>query len=160
MISIKRYDPAFAAQVTDIFYSAVHSIDDKIYSPAQKKAWAPLPIDYESWSSRLQGKQPFLAFHGQNLSGFIELEDDGHIDCMYVAPQYQRLGIGNALFLHLYKQAQSRKMAKLSVDASHLARPFFEKHGFAVDKENKVQLRGEVLVNFSMSRSLAKNRSS
>lgn len=40
---------AYASEVAELFYAAVHSIDDALYSNAQRHAWAPYPIDYAKW---------------------------------------------------------------------------------------------------------------
>ncbi|RVU84449.1 GNAT family N-acetyltransferase [Leucothrix sargassi] len=149
-MKIQDYTNAMARDVTDVFYESVHGIDDAIYSKAQKNAWAQLPREYDSWVMRLMFKQPYVATLGEQVIGFIELDPDGHIDCMYTLPEFQRKGIGSLLYEHLLEKAKEKRMKRLYVEASHVARPFFESKGFCLTHENQVDREGEVITNFTM----------
>ena len=154
-MKIQNYTSDYIEAITDVFYDAIHAIDDSIYTEAQKNAWAPLPRDYESWAGRLMFKRPYFAMDGQQLLGFIELDPDGYIDCMYTRPDYQRQGVGSALYEHLEGVAREKGLKHLRVEASLVARPFFESKGFAVVSENQVERKGELITNFKMERFLS-----
>ncbi|MCH1925136.1 hypothetical protein L9G74_00735 [Shewanella sp. C32] len=47
--AVSAVNQAYASEVVELFYAAVHSIDDALYSNAQRHAWAPYPIDYAKW---------------------------------------------------------------------------------------------------------------
>lgn len=96
-MQIIEYSSNRAKEIADVFYQAVHSIDSSIYSEEQKRAWAPSPIDYEKWKKRLEIKRPYLLLINDHIAGFIELELDGHIDCTYVLPNFQRKGVASTL---------------------------------------------------------------
>lgn len=145
--------------VAELFYAAVHSIDDVVYSTAQRHAWAPYPIDYAKWQRRLTRKRPWLALAEGQVVGFAELDDDGHIDCMYTAPNYQRYGIASALYAVLEQHAIALALPRLYVEASYLAQPFFFKQGFRQRQQNVVERNGEQLVNFTMEKWLSSSPS-
>ncbi|MCH1925137.1 GNAT family N-acetyltransferase [Shewanella sp. C31] len=84
------------------------------------------------------------------MVGFIELDDDGHIDCMYTAPNYQRCGIASALYAVLEQHAIALALPRLYVEASYLAQPFFFKQGFRRLDKNVVDRNGTQLLNFTM----------
>jgi putative acetyltransferase len=149
-VEIKTYTGDMARQVTDVFYESVHGIDSSIYNDAQKNAWAELPRQYDSWVMRLMFKLPYVAMIGEEMVGFIELDPDGHIDCMYTLPDYQRQGVGSVMYEHLLEEAKKKRMKRLYVEASFVARPFFEGKGFHFVEENKVEREGEVITNFTM----------
>lgn len=151
---IVAYDPGYARPIAELFTRAVHAVSDEHYNLAQRNAWAPRPPDFEKWQARLAQKQPYLALIGHGVAGFIELEADGHIDCAYVDPLQQRSGVGRALYLHLEAEARKRGMARLFVEASIMARPFFAGLGFTLVKENRVERAGQVLTNYSMEKTL------
>lgn len=153
-MNLVPYAPELARTVTDLFHRAVHAVDPKLYSPEQQEAWAPTPPDYEFWQSRLKARQPLLAMDGDRLAGFIELESDGHIDCFYVDPDYQHRGVGTQLYERIEKRARRAGVERLFVEASLLARPFFEKRGFRVLCRNEVCRNGQSLVNFTMEKRL------
>ncbi|WP_231517059.1 GNAT family N-acetyltransferase [Marinobacterium lacunae] len=91
------------------------------------------------------------------MAGFIELDTDGHIDCTYTHPDFQRMGVASTLYEYLLEEASTRKIKRLYVEASLIAKPFFERRGFSVVRKNEVQRNGVTLVNFSMEKHLGAN---
>lgn len=151
-LTIRNYSPDRADEIADLYHRAVHAIDPAVYPAAQQEAWAPTPPDYGSWSRRLASKQPFMAVIDGRVAGFIELEVDGHIDCLYTHPDFQGQGVASALYAHLVREARVRGVTRLYVEASLVAKPFFERRGFSVLHRNEVERNGVRLVNFSMQR--------
>ncbi|MFQ0972410.1 GNAT family N-acetyltransferase, partial [Gilliamella sp. BG1] len=84
-----------------MFHSSIHAIDTDIYSKAQQEAWCSTPPDYQKWLERLDNTQPWIAIFGSSLAGFVELRDDGYIDCLYVHPDFQKRGIARKLYDHV-----------------------------------------------------------
>lgn len=154
-LTISAFQSQYSAAIAELFYAAVHSIDPAVYSKVQQHAWAPYPIDYAQWQQRLAVKKPWLAFADGELLGFIELEADGHIDCLYVHPEFQGQGVATALYQHVLALACQQNIPRLYVEASILARPFFCRQGFAEIKRNSVVRGEQTLTNFSMEKWLA-----
>ena len=148
---IRDYHSDDADEIADLFHDCVHAIDPAHLSPAQLEAWAPTPPDYSAWRASLAEKKPYLACRSGKIVGFIELEDDGHIDRFYTHKDFQRQGVGHALYDHLVVQADVRGIHGFYVEASPFARPFFEREGFQLKKENRIERAGQILTNFSMS---------
>jgi len=151
-LEIKSYSAEWAIEVADLFHQSVHAIDPSVYTPEQKEAWASTPPDYAKWSLRLDEKRPFVAIINGLVAGFIELDADGHIDCTYTHPNFQGMGVASALYAHLLAEAKLRNIERLYVEASFIAKPFFEHRGFSVIKRNTFQRNGVTLVNFTMER--------
>lgn len=151
-MDIKLYSPEWAIEITDLFYQSVHAIDPLVYTPEQKEAWAPTPPNYTAWLARLNVKKPFVAIIDGHVAGFMELDSDGHIDCTYTHPRFQGMGIASALYEHLLLEARARKISRLYVEASFIAKQFFEHRGFSVVKENTLEKNGVTLINFSMEK--------
>ncbi|EDM68501.1 Thioredoxin related protein [Moritella sp. PE36] len=150
IMEIKSYSNEWDAEITDLFYQSVHAIDPTVYTPEQKEAWAPTPPDYATWSKRLKVKRPLVAIIDGQVAGFIELDADGHIDCTYTHPSFQGMGVASALYEHLLAEARIRDIQRLYVEASLIAKPFFEHRGFTTVKQNTLQRNGVTLVNFTM----------
>ncbi|NVK40644.1 MAG: GNAT family N-acetyltransferase [Oceanospirillaceae bacterium] len=159
-MEITTYQPERARDVADLFHRAVHAIDPRIYTLAQQEAWAPTPPDYAFWEQRLAIRQPWIAMDHGRLVGFVELEPGGHIDCLYVDPDCQRQGVAGLLYERVEAQAQSAGLARLYVEASKIARPFFEHRGFRVLCRNEIRRHGHGLVNFTMEKQLSSGSSS
>jgi len=151
---IRYYNGEFR-EVAEIFHSAVHETAASCYSQEQIEAWAPTPIDIEHWRSRCELKRPFLCSHAGQTVGFLELDTDGHIDCHYVHPSHNRRGFGSALLLHAITTAADFGMTKLYVEASHIAKDLYLKHGFQVVSSNQVSIGDINLANWIMEMPLA-----
>jgi len=138
--------------VAEIYHSAIHRTASAYYTQSQTDAWAPTPIDYERWRARCELKRPFLYVEADTICGFIELDSDGHIDCHYVHPDFNRRGIGSALLKHVLRIARDLQMPRLFVEASHLAKGLYLKHGFQLIRSSQVTVRGVVLENWVLER--------
>ena len=84
------------------------------------------------------------------IAGFLELDPDGHIDCAYMNPDFQRCGIMTGLVQHAIGVASFMNLSRLYVEASIGARRLFEHLGFAVLTEQEVAIGEEKLVNYRM----------
>ena len=153
-IEVKPYSSLYATEICDLFHSTIHAIDTDIYSKAEQEAWCPTPPDYQMWLKRLDNTQPWIAIFGSRLAGFIELKDDGYIDCFYVHPDFQKRGIARKLYDHILDLAHQKKLSQLSVDASKVAMPIFKKWGFKIKRVNKISRKNQVLINYHMYKPL------
>ena len=160
-IQIKNYQSNYYKALADIFYLSVHRVDPQIYNQAQQHAWAKQPIDYNFWKKRFEKTQPYCAFIKQQCVGFIELEENGHIDCTYIHPDYQRQGVATQLYQHIETIAvrnhcgstkHNQTLCRSILDS----KPLFKKLGFKTLNRNQIKRNEEVLINFSMEKEIGK----
>lgn len=149
-MKIIHYQPEQALALTNVFYRAVYAIDSSDYSDAQKAAWAPTPVNYQQWQQRFNRMKPYIALIKDEVAGFIELESNGHIDCLYVHPNYQRKGVASALLQYAINLAEHQQLKEVYVEASTTAKKLFLQHGFSVEQENTVIRNNEMLNNYAM----------
>lgn len=152
--TIRPGGPEDAADIARLFYQTIHEINSRDYSAEQIVAWAPENMDLDRWRESLTGKSVFVAEAAGRILGFAELEPSGHIDRFYCHSEYQGIGIGSGLLEQLVEEAVAAGISRLFAEASITARPFFERHGFAVELEQQVEIRGELLTNFVMKKKL------
>jgi putative acetyltransferase len=88
------------------------------------------------------------------IAGFGELKPDGHIDCFYCHHRWQRRGVGSRIYQGLERAARKSGLARVFTEASLTARPFFERMGFRILKQQTVLCRGVGLTNFAMEKEL------
>lgn len=86
----------------------------------------------------------------------MELDPDGHIDCAYVSPLFQRQGVASALLKHVIGVAKKQNIKQLYVEASIMAKPLFESFGFVIKHENQVVRNNIVLLNYTMVKTIVK----
>ena len=151
---IRKYQPGDEQAIGQIYYDAVHQLTCKDYTEVQRNAWAT-PIEYgpewnAKWRKRCDRKRPWVAVIDEKVTGFIELDPDGHIDCTYVSPEYAGKGHMSAIMEQIFVEAHQTNLLRLYAEVSITARPFFEKHGFRVIRDNPHEVRGVPILNYIM----------
>ena len=155
-MQVREATRADAFQIVRLFHDTIHTVNRRDYTPEEINAWSPAVPDADAWAERkFPTRTTFVADNDGTIAGFGELEGSGHIDCFYCHHQYQRRGVGSAIFRRIEDKARTLGLARLFTEASITARPFFESHGFAVVKRQTVVRRGVELTNFVMEKTLS-----
>lgn len=128
------------------FYNTVHTINAKDYTREQLDVWATGQADLKKWNQSLQAHFSVVAVEDAIMVGFGDIDQTGYLDRLYVHSGYQRKGIATALCDRLESVIQKN----IVTHASITARPFFEKRGYHVVKEQQVERQGIFLTNFVM----------
>ena len=140
-----------------VFKSSVRGLARRHYTAAQIEAWAPGEESAElreQWIRRIQVNQPWVAEVNGKLAAFADVQPSGYIDHFFVAAEFAGQGVGNALMLHLHEVARCAGIDTLFSHVSLTAQPFFRRHGFEVDKEQRVMIRGVELENAVMRKAM------
>jgi putative acetyltransferase len=153
-ITFRPYHPADATALLALFLDTIRRVNSRDYPPDQIRAWAADDIDPAAWAARFEGRFVVVAEEADRPVGFAELEADGHIDRLYVSADHQGHGIATRLLADLVAEARRLGLARLFVEASITARPFFAARGFVTLVEQTVACRGAQLVNYRMERTL------
>ena len=124
------------------------------YDAEQRSAWAARGADPGAWRTRLASLETFVAIEGGAPAGFLALAEPGHVELLFVAPEHTRRGVATALWRHAEARLRQRRNARVTTDASLVARPFFERQGFTVCSEEQVRVDGVELRRFAMERTL------
>lgn len=156
-IAIRRYRPGDAGALARIFVKAVLATGLRAYSAAQTAAWAAKAATPEEVHARCtDGRSVFVAdAAGSGAVAFIDLEEDGHIDMLFCLPEFDGRGLGAALYEELEAEAARRRIGRLYVEASEVARPFFERRGFRLVRRHDFEIDGVAMHNYDMEKALA-----
>jgi putative acetyltransferase len=63
-------------------------------------------------------------------------------------------GVGRTLYGAVEREARAEGLRRIFTEASITARPFFERRGFRVVREQTVVVRGVAMTNFAMEKPL------
>ena len=143
----RKYAKTDCAELAELFYDTVHTVNAKDYTREQLDAWATGEINLEEWDESFQAHLTVVAEMDGKIVGFGDMDKTGYLDRLYVHKDYQRRGVATAICDAL---EQNTKAAEFITHASITARPFFEKRGYTVVREQQVERRGELLTNFVM----------
>ena len=148
---IRVFQPGDHTAIPEIFTNAVHRIASEVYTSEQCLAWSSLEINHDHWKRRCELRRPFVALTDSEISGFLELDPDGHLDCSYVNPKFKKKGIMTSFLRHAVDTCFASNINRVYVDASLCIRPLLEKVGFKIVRENIVTINGIDLLNFKMA---------
>lgn len=147
---IRPYHPNDIDTILKLFRETVHAVNLKDYSVAQLNAWAPAALNREKWASGLEANFTVVCHYNGIITGFADIDNKGYFDHLFVHKDFQGQGIATMLADTIEGHARDNRFSKIKVDASITAKPFFEKRGYTVLKEQQVERSGEILTNFLM----------
>ena len=147
-MSIRPYRPEDCEALARLFYDAVHTVNAKDYTKAQLDVWATGNVDLEAWDRSLTAHFTLVAEENGVITGFGDMDSSGYLDRLYVHRDFQGKGIASVLCDRL----ESSVSGLITTPASITARPFFEKRGYRLIKEQQVERQGILLTNFVMEK--------
>ncbi|MBE9139191.1 GNAT family N-acetyltransferase [Nodosilinea sp. LEGE 07088] len=153
-MKIRLFEKQDTEQVARLFHETVREINIRDYSIDQVEAWAPSNLHFRDWAEVCSNRFTYVADDEGVIAGFGELECNGHIDCFYCHKNYQRCGVGSQIYQAIEAKALDLGVSHLVTEASITAKPFFQRMGFSVVKEQKITRWGEIFINYRMEKSL------
>lgn len=147
-MEIRKYIPSDCSELIELFRNTVTNINAKDYSKAQISAWLSSPnINPVQWNLSLMEHTTFVAIEDNQIVGFSDIDSKGYLDRLYVHQDWQGKGIASSLLTEIKKVHPGM----IITHASITAKPFFEKKGFTVIKEQQVERQGILLTNYVMN---------
>ncbi|MCX4363344.1 MAG: GNAT family N-acetyltransferase [Clostridia bacterium] len=147
--NIRRYEEKDCVPISNLFYETVHSVNAKDYTQAQLFAWAKNKSQLLSKNVAFLNQFTLVAEIGEDIIGFGSIDESNCLEMLYVGKDFLRQGVATALCNQLEK---GRRVVKTY--ASITAKPFFEKRGYTVVRENQVERLGLILTNYEMQKSI------
>lgn len=153
-MNIRNFKDEDIESVLNLFYDTVHSVNSKDYNNEQLKAWAPKELDRLKWIESLNRNYSIVAEENTQIIGFGDIDSTGYLDRLYVHKNHQGKKVASNLINALENYIFNKGVKSIITDASITAKPFFEKKGYEVIKEQQVELRGQLFTNFKMCKNL------
>lgn len=144
---IRSYKPSDCKSMAELFHDTIQVVTVSDYTAEQRSIWASGMNDLEKWNTSFLKNRAIVALDNGCITGFGDINDTGYLDMLYVHKDYQRQGIATAI---CDKLETGVKGSLITTHASITARPFFEKRGYRVEKEQQVERQGILLTNFVM----------
>lgn len=148
-MQLREYTPSDCAQLAELFYQTVHSVNAKDYTQEQLDAWATGEVDLQAWNAPFLAHRTIVATENGKIVGFGDVDETGYPDRLYVHKDYQRQGVASAICDELERFAAGKI---ITTHASITAKPFFLHRGYRVVREQEVIRRGAALTNFVMEK--------
>lgn len=138
-------------ELQSLFVETIRSTCREDYNEEQIEVWTSSVQNVEKWRNKITRQFFIVAEFNNTIVGFSSLDKGDYIDMMYVHKDHLRKGIANLLYKQLQTAAKDLGHKALKADVSKTARPFFEKKGFVVIRENEIDLKGVKITNYHMA---------
>ena len=154
--SIQFFREDDAEQLLTIARTAILSIGPRAYSCDQIAVWAAWLSNAQRYCLRAsQGDIILVAVDaGSRPCGYALLQQDGHLDHLYIAPDHTRSGLGDRLLADAERHARQIGSQRLCTEASDLAYPAFERAGYSVTHRRDFAIDGVAIHNWAMEKAL------
>ncbi|HYD27448.1 GNAT family N-acetyltransferase [Brevundimonas sp.] len=153
-LSIRPYQPSDAADLSALYEASVRALGARDYSANQIDAWASLTPSSESLEARMNDGRMRLVAVMDEVAGFVDIEADGHIDLLYVAPAKAGQGVSRLLLETAEALAPLLGAGRLYAEASETARPVFERLGYSVVGRRDFDIAGTSIHNWAVEKTL------
>jgi len=141
--------------MAEVFYRAVREGAKGAYSEAQLEAWAPQAEPNWDRPDKLLDQWAWVALDDLGrMLGFMTLDRTGYLDMAFVIPEAKGTKVAPSLHASLLAQARDAGLTRLTVRASILARRFFLKQGWQVDRRHMHDAAGQIYETYLMSLTL------
>lgn len=147
ILIIRKYRSNDCEQLAELFYQTVHTVNAKDYTTEQLDVWADGNVDLKEWNKSFSTQYAIVCVKDYLIVGFGDIDKTGYLDRLFVHKDYQRQGIASAICDEL---EQAVNVNKIITHASITAKPFFERRGYKVIKEQQITRNGVSLTNYVM----------
>ena len=127
-----------------------HRRSSSKYTKELLDAWATGRVDLEKWTQSFLEHYSIVAVEDEVIVGFGDIDKTGYLDRLFVHADYQKKGIATAICNRLEWAVRG----DITTHASITAKSFFEKRGYKVVKEQKIERQGIFLTNFCMKKQM------
>ncbi|MGN0942061.1 MULTISPECIES: GNAT family N-acetyltransferase [Fusobacterium] len=156
---LRKYKSDDCLNLLKLFYDTVRTVNKKDYNDEQLSVWAPdnyIEEKYDIWQKSLSENFTIVAEINREIAGFGDIEKTGYLNRLFIHKDYQHRGIASSIVTELEKYAEKICIHTIITEASITAKPFFERIGYSMIKEQQVERKGIFLTNYVMEKNMLK----
>ena len=133
-----------------LYFDSIISIDEKIYSPEQKRAWASQAWDNKYFNLSLQEGKGWLIEEKEKIIAFASRYPKNKIALLYCKGDSQRKGYGTELLQKLENEAIKEGLTCLTTEASLISYKLFLKNNWEMIRKEKIIIKNIIFERFKM----------
>lgn len=148
-MEVRSYQPQDAEALFEVCQNAIQQGAARHYTDVQRQAWADRFTTAKALDEKLAAQDALTGLRNGIPQGLMS-RDRNVLDLAYVAPEAMGTGLAASLLAVCINRARVRGYLRLTTHASHPARVFFARQGWAFEAAQEVTLGGTTLVNHRM----------
>ena len=149
-MKFREYQSFDLKEICELFYETITIINKYDYNDEQIRVWSNRRNVLLKQDNFFNSLYTIVAIENNKIVGYGNIDKNGYLDHLYVHKNYQRRHIATLLCDKL--ENYNKEIKELTVHSSITAKPFFEKRGYKVVKEQTVELDGVNINNYLMKK--------
>ena len=135
-----------------VYFDAIQSLDEKIYSEEQKRAWSSQAWNNPNFDKSItKGKGWVLSDQGIIIAFATRYPSD-RIALFYCEGKFQRKGYGSKLLHKIEDEAKKEGLNSLSTEASLISYGLFLKNEWKIIRKEKVTINNIFFERYKMTK--------
>ena len=141
-------------ELKKVYFDSIQSLDEKIYSKEQKRAWSSQAWDNPNFDKSItQGKGWLLSEYGEIIAFAIRYPKN-RIALFYCKSKFQRRGFGTKLLHKLEDEARKEGIDSISTEASLMSYKLFLKNEWEIIRKEKVTINNIYFERYKMTKQI------
>ena len=137
-------------ELKKVYFDSIQSLDEKIYSQEQKRAWSSQAWDNPNFDKSITKGSGWLLSEKGIIIAFATRFPNNRIALFYCKGQFQRKGCGTKLLNKLEDEAKKEGIDSLTTEASLISYKLFLKSEWEIIRKEKVTINNIFFERYKM----------
>ena len=139
-------------ELKKVYFDSIQSLDEKIYSKEQKRAWSSQAWDNPNFDKSITKGKGWLLNEKGKIIAFATRYPNNRIALFYCKGKFQRKGCGSKLLHKLEDEAKKEAFDYLSTEASLISYELFLKNEWEIIRKEKVIINNIFFERYKMTK--------
>ena len=149
-MNLKQITEKDQLDLKKIYFDSIISIDEKVYTKEQKRAWASQAWDNKYFNLSLKEGKGWLINKKEKIIAFASRYPNNRIALLYCKGDSKRKGYGTKLLQKIEKQAIKEGLPYLSTEASLISYKLFLKNSWEIIRKEKINIKNITFERYKM----------
>ena len=151
-MNLRQINSKDQLELKKVYFDSIQSIDEKIYSKEQKRAWSSQAWDNPNFTKSITNGMGWLINENKKIIAFACRYPNNRVSLFYCRGGFQRKGYGNTLLNKLEEDAKSEKQSYLTTEASLISYKLFLKNNWQIVSKEKVIIKNKFFERYKMKK--------
>ena len=145
-------------ELKKVYFDSIQSLDEKIYSKEQKRAWSSQAWDNPNFDKSITIGKGWLLSEKGIIIAFATRYPNNRISLFYCKGNFQRKGYGTTLLHKLEDEAEKEGLNSLSTEASLISYYLFLKNEWKIIRKEKIIINNIFFERYKMIKIINLNK--
>jgi len=145
-------------ELKKVYFDSIQSLDEKIYSQEQKRAWSSQAWDNPNFDKSITKGKGWVLSEKGIIIAFATRYPNNRISLFYCKGKFQRKGYGSMLLQKLEDEAKKEGLDSLATEASLISYKLFLKNEWEIIRKEKVIINNIFFERYKMIKIIKLNK--